>query len=71
MVIRTYVPSKKVENEKINTVIAEEVKKEEFVPKRKNKKINNASTAIEETKIEVTEEEKIDLSEWLKDETEE
>ena len=70
MIIRTSVPPKKVENEKVKPAIVEEVKQEEFVPKKKNKKSNpapivdEASVVVEEEKVE----EEIDLSEWLKEE---
>ena len=67
MIIRTYVPPKKVENEKVKPVVVEEVKQEEIVPKKKNKKIT-PTPVVEEPAVEVVEEDQIDLSEWLKEE---
>ena len=68
MIIRTYVPPKKVENEKKKPVVVEEVKQEDFIPKKKNKKAIPAHT-VEETAVEVFEDDKIDLNDWLKEES--
>ena len=74
MIIRTHVDisqltsaSKKAEVSS-DAIVKEEVKKEEFVPKKKNHKKLTPTPAIEEPVVEVIEEEKIDLSEWLKEE---
>ena len=74
MIIRTHVDistltsaSKKVEVK--SDAIVEEVKpirNEEIIPKRKNNKKNIPTSVVEETPV--VEEDKIDLSEWLKDE---
>ena len=67
MIIRTSVPLKE-DIKKI--VVKEEVKIEEFVPKKKNnnKKVVTPTPVVEELVVEVVEEDKIDLSEWLKEE---
>ena len=74
MIIRTHVDistltsaSKKTEVK--SDAIVEEVKpikNEEIVLKRKNNKKNIPASVVEETPV--VEEDKIDLSEWLKDE---
>ena len=64
MIIRTSVPLK--EDIK-TTVVKEEVKKEELIPKKKNNKKFIPAPVVEETPV-VAEEDKIDLSEWLKEE---
>ena len=64
MIIRTSVPLK--EDIK-KTVVKEEVKKEEFIPKKKNNKKITPAPIVEEPAVEVVEEDKIDLSEWLKE----
>ena len=74
MIIRTHVDistlisaSKKAEVK--SDAIVEEVKpieNEEIVPKRKNNKKNIPTPVVEQTPV--VEEDKIDLSEWLKDE---
>ena len=69
MIIRTYVPPKKVENEKVKPAIVEEVKQEEIISKKKNKKSNPAPVVEEAPVVEKEKvEEEIDLSEWLKEE---
>ena len=74
MIIRTHVDistltsaSKKAEVK--SDAIVEEVKpieNEEIVPKRENNKKNIPTPVVEQTQV--VEEDKIDLSEWLKDE---
>ena len=70
MIIRTSVPL--IEDIK-KPVVKEEVKKEEYIPKKKNNKKSNPvpAPAVEKIPVVVEEEEKIDLGEWLKDNIEE
>ena len=65
MIIRTSVPLK--EDIK-KTVVKEEVTQKEFVPKKKNNKKVTPAPVVEKPVAEVVEEDKIDLSEWLKEE---
>lgn len=80
MIIRTHVDistltSVPKKTEVKSDTVVEEVKtvrnEEEFVSKKKNNKKSIPAPVVEKTPVVVEEEEKIDLSEWLKDDIEE
>lgn len=78
MIIRTHVDistltsaPKKAEIKREDAIVEEvkPIRDEEFVPKRKNNRKITPAPVVEETPV--VEEDKIDLSEWLKEDIEE
>lgn len=71
MIIRTHVDVSSLTSASKSEVKADKKPVVNEVSKKRNNKKSIPTTVIEETPVVVEEEEKIDLSEWLKDDIEE